>query len=71
MVAGLVLHGLVLVAENEEVDARVEGDLLLGVLIETGLRDILVIAALHLVLEFLQSVLVRPTQGQTDADIRM
>ena len=71
MLARLVLHGLVLVAEDEKVDARVEGDLLLGVLIETGLRDIVVITALHLVLEFLQAVVVRPTQGQTDTDIRM
>ena len=49
MVAGGVLHGLVLVAEDEEVDGWVEGGLLLGVLVKAGVGDVVVIAALHLV----------------------
>ncbi len=61
MVAGLVLHGLVLMAEDEEVNRWVESGLLLGVLVKAGLRDIIVIAALHFVLELFQAVTVRPT----------
>ena len=71
MVAGGVLHGLVLVAEDEEVNCWVESGLLLGVLVKAGVRDVVVIAALHFVVEFFQTMLVRPTQGQTDTDIRM
>ena len=49
-----------LVAEDEEVDARVKLCLLLGVLVEAGVRNVIVIAAFHLVLEFLQAMVVRP-----------
>ena len=71
MVAGLVLHGFVLVAEDEEVDGWVELRLLLGVLVEAGVGDVVIIAAFHLVFEFLQAVLVRPFQGQSDAQVGM
>ena len=71
MVAGLVLHGLVLMSEDEKVDAWVECGLLLCVLVEAGVGDVIVIAALHFVLEFFQTVVVRPSQGQTDANIRV
>ena len=71
MVAGFVLHRLVLVAEDEEVYRRIELRLLLGVLVETGVGNVVVIAALHLVFEFFQAVVVRPTQGQTNAQIRV
>ena len=69
MITALVLHGLVLVAEDEEIDGGIQSSLLLGVLIQTGLRDVVVIAALHLVLELLQPVVVRPAQGQPGADV--
>ena len=59
MAAGLILHWLVLVAEDEEIDGRVKLCLLLGILVEAGFGDVIVIAALHLVLEFFQSVVVR------------
>ena len=58
MVASLVLHGFVLMSEDEEVDARVKGGLLLGVLVKTCVGDVVVIATLHLVLELLQTVVV-------------
>ena len=59
MATRLVLHGLVLVAEDEEVDTWVELGLLLGVLVKTGFWHVVVIATFHLVLEFLQAVVVR------------
>ena len=71
MAAGLILHWLVLVAEDEEVDTWVKSGLLLCVLVQSGIGDVIVIAALHLVLEFLQAVVVRPFQSQTNANIRM
>ena len=52
MVAGLVLHRLVLVAEDEKIDGWVKLCLLLGILVETGVGDVVVIAAFHLVFEF-------------------
>ena len=61
MVTCFVLHWLVLMTKNEEVDARVKGSLLLGILVKAGVRDVVVIAALHLVLELFQTVFVRPT----------
>ena len=63
VVAGCVLHGLVLVTENEEVDARVEQGLLLRVLVKPCLLHVVIIAALHLVFQLFQSVIVRPFQG--------
>ena len=60
MVTRLVLHGFVLMAKDKKVDTLVKGGLFLGVLVEAGVRDVIVIASLHLVLEFLQSVVVRP-----------
>ena len=71
MVSGLVLHGLVLVAEDEEVDGGVELCLLLGVLVKAGVGDIVVVASFHLVVELLQAMPVRPAQSQTDAQIGM
>ena len=71
MVAGWVLHRFVLVSEYEEVNRRIELGLLLGVLVETGVGNVVVIAALHFVLEFFQAVVVRPFQGQSDAQIGM
>ena len=60
MVACLVLHGFVLVAKDKEVNVGVECGLLLGILVEAGVRDVIVIAAFHFVLEFFQTVVVRP-----------
>ena len=62
VLSSLVLHGLVLVAEDKEIDGRVKLCLLLGVLVEAGVRDVIIIASLHLILEFLQAVVVRPFQ---------
>ena len=56
VVAGLVLHGLVLVAEDEEVDGGVELCLLLGVLVKAGVGDIVVVASFHFVVELLQAM---------------
>ena len=53
MVARLILHGLVLVTEDEEVDAWVMGGFLLSILEKACFGDIVVIASLHFVLEFL------------------
>ena len=71
MITALVLHGLVLVAEDEEIDGGIQSSLLLGVLIQTGLRDVVVIAALHLLVELLEAMPMRPPQGQPDADVGM
>ena len=60
MVASLILHRLMLVAEDEKVDARVKVGLLLGVLVEARFWNVVVITSLHLVFQFLQAVLVRP-----------
>ena len=65
MVTGFVLHGFVLVAEDEEIDAWVKGCLLLGIMIKACFGDVIVIAALHFVLEYFQTGLVLPFQGQT------
>lgn len=56
MVACLILHGFVLVAEDEEVNRWVKCSLLLGVLVKTGVGDVIVIAAFHFVVEFLQAM---------------
>ena len=69
VVAGSVLHWLVLVAEDKEVNSRVEFCLLLSVLVEACLGYVVVIASFHLITQFLQTVLVRPTQGQTYAHV--
>ena len=69
MVAALILHGLVLVAKDEEIDAWVKLGLLLGILIEAGVGDIVIIASFHLVLELLQAMVVRPFQSQTNANV--
>ena len=61
MVASLVLHRLVLVAEDEEVNAWVKGSLLLGVLVEAGVLDVVGIATFYFVFELFQAVVVRPT----------
>ena len=53
MVASLVLHRLVLMAEDEKVNAWVKLGLFLGILVKTGLWDIVVIATFHLVFQFL------------------
>ena len=53
MVASLVLHGLVLMSKDEEVDRWVKGGLLLDVLVKACVGDVVVIAALHFVLELL------------------
>ena len=58
MVASLVLHGLVLVAENKEVNAGVELSLLLGILVKAGFGNVVVIATFHFVLELFQAVIV-------------
>ena len=71
MAARWVLHGFMLVTKDEKVNRGVNFCLLLGVLVKAGVRDVVVIAALHFVVEFFQTMLVRPTQGQTDTDIRM
>ena len=71
MITRSVLHGLVLVSEDEEIYGRIQSSLLLGVLVKSGVGDVIVIAAFHLVLQLFQTVIVRPTQGQTDADVRM
>ena len=71
MVASFVLHGLVLVAEDEEIDGWVEVGLLLGILVEARFWDVIVIAAFHFVFEFLQAVVMRPSQCQADTQVRM
>jgi len=58
MVAALVLHGLVLMAENEEINCWVELGLLLGVLVEARFGNVVVIAVLHFIVQLLQAVLV-------------
>ena len=71
MVTRFVLHGFVLVAEDEEINRRVKGGLLLSVLVKASVGDVVVIAALHFVFELFQTVVVRPFQGQTNAKIGM
>lgn len=71
MIARLVLHRFVLMAEHEEINGRIQCSLLLSVLVKSGVGDVVVIPSLDFVLEFLQSVLVRPAQGQSDANVRM
>ena len=60
-----------LVAEDEEINGRIQGCLLLGVLVKSGVRDVVVIATFHLILELLQAVVVRPAQRQTNAIVGM
>ena len=60
MFAGFVLHGLVLMTENEEINAWVKLRLFLCILVKPRLFNIVVITAFHLIFQFFQSVIVRP-----------